>query len=239
MREVGPGVAAAALGGTDAIGLAGLALLDSLSVGTLVIPILMLLNPRIRAGSVLLYLAVLAAFYLAVGVALLAGALAILPAVGDAGASPVLLWVQLAVGALLFLASFFVGPDGERRRTDRVAAWSARLESVANGRGVVALAFTAGVLEVATMVPYLGAIGLLASASTGPPAKGAVLSAYVVVMCLPAGALVLLRSAAGQRAAPALRRLGDWLAEQAAATFPWLIGLLGWFVAGSAASQLF
>lgn len=247
MRETGFDAAVvAAIGAPEAIGLAGLALLDSLSVGTLVIPVLMLLSPQIRAGGVLRYVAALAAFYFAIGLALLAGVTAVLPAVGDAGDSRVVSWIQLAAGALLFAASFFVGPGakpigGAARTTPREAAarWHRRLEAVGAGRGVVVLALTAGILEIATMAPYLGAMGILASAPGGFPAKGALLAGYVAVMCLPALALLNARAIVGPRAEPFLRRLSDWLAEQAGAAFPWILGLLGWFVAGNAASRLF
>lgn len=170
MNEAGSPVvlAAAAIDGSDAVGLAGLALLDSLSVGTLVIPVLMLLSPRVRAGSVLRYLSALAAFYFAIGLVLLAGT-----------------------------------------------------------------------LELATMAPYLGAMGILAAAPGSFAAKGAILTGYVVVMCLPALALLAVHAVVGRRTEPSLRRLSDWLAAQVAATFPWILGLLGWFIGGSAASRLF
>lgn len=239
-------VLAAAIDGSDAIGLGGLALLDSLSVGTLVIPVLMLLSPRVRAGSVLRYLSTLAAFYFAIGVVLLAGATAALPAVREAGEARSLLWAQLAVGGLLFAASFFVGPGarpigGRARTTPRETAsrWRGRLDEAGTGRGVVLLALTAGALELATMAPYLGAMGVLAAAPGSFPGKIALLAGYVGVMCLPALALLAVRAVVGRRAEPSLRRLSDWLAEQVAATFPWILGLLGWFIGGSAASRLF
>ena len=55
-------------------GLAGLALVDSTSFGTLVLPLMMLLAPQVRTRNLVVYLATIAAFYFAVGVALLAGA---------------------------------------------------------------------------------------------------------------------------------------------------------------------
>lgn len=164
----------------------------------------------------------------------------------DAGESRGFLWGQLAAGALLFAASFFVGPDakpigGRTRKEPREAAsrWSAKLESAGAGRGVVTLALTAGILELATMAPYLGAMGILATASGGFQHKAAMLTGYVLLMCLPALVLLVLRAAVGRRAEPSLRRLSGWLAEQAATAFPWILGLLGWFVGGSAASRLF
>ena len=54
--------------------LAVLALIDSTSFGTLVIPVWLMLAPgRIRPQRVLVFLVTVAVFYLAVGVALLSG----------------------------------------------------------------------------------------------------------------------------------------------------------------------
>ena len=63
-----------------AASLVGLALVDSTSFGTLLIPVWLLLAPgRTRWGRVLLYLGTVAVFYLALGVALSAGAGPLLP----------------------------------------------------------------------------------------------------------------------------------------------------------------
>lgn len=60
--------------------LAVLALIDSTSFGTLLIPIWLLLHPgRIRSGRILVFLFTVAAFYFAVGVAVVLGADAFLP----------------------------------------------------------------------------------------------------------------------------------------------------------------
>ena len=65
-------------------GLAGLALVDSTSFGTLVLPLMMLLAPQVRTRNLVVYLLTIAVFYFGVGVALLAG---VLPRSRDGGAS--------------------------------------------------------------------------------------------------------------------------------------------------------
>src|SRR5699024_11553258 len=66
-----------------AASLAVLALVDSTSFGTLLIPIWFLLAPgRVRVGRVLVFLGTVAGFYFLVGIALVAGLRAI---VGDLG----------------------------------------------------------------------------------------------------------------------------------------------------------
>jgi hypothetical protein len=63
--------------------LAVLALIDSTSFGTLLIPIWLMLSPgRLRPRRIVLYLAVIGAFYFVLGVALTAGAMAVIEQVG-------------------------------------------------------------------------------------------------------------------------------------------------------------
>lgn len=227
-------------------GLAGLALLDSLSIGTLVIPVAMLLAPGFQARRLLVYLGTLAGFYLCAGIVFLLGADAAASALSTVADATVLLWVQLVAGALMFGAAFFVGPGAITlgRRPQRASApaparWERRLGAVTSTPGMVGVALSAGLVEIATMAPYLGAIGMLTATPAALPVKGAALAAYVVLMCVPALVLLGLRSSAGPRAEPALERLGSWLSRQAAEAFPWLLGLLGWFVGGDAANRLF
>ena len=59
---------------TIAAALAGLAVIDSTSIGTLVVPLWMLVHPQLRARMVVLYLAVIGLFYWILGVGLLGGA---------------------------------------------------------------------------------------------------------------------------------------------------------------------
>src|ERR671917_343606 len=58
-------------------GLAGLALVDSTSFGTLVLPLMMLLSPQVRTRNVVVHLGTLAVFYFGVEVLLLLGGVAL------------------------------------------------------------------------------------------------------------------------------------------------------------------
>ncbi|NUT33135.1 MAG: GAP family protein [Hamadaea sp.] len=87
--------------------LAVLALIDSTSFGTLLIPIWLLLHPgRIRPGRILVFLGTVAAFYFAVGVAIALGADAYLPQLRRILDTPAALWTQLVLGVALFFWSF-------------------------------------------------------------------------------------------------------------------------------------
>jgi len=90
--------------------LTGLALLDSTSFGTLLIPLWLMLAPgRLKVHRVLIFLGTVAAYYLVLGIALLAGATTLASAMGGFFETPLAAWLQLALGVGLFLLSFRIG----------------------------------------------------------------------------------------------------------------------------------
>ncbi len=220
-----------------------LALVDSTSIGTLLVPIWFLLVPgRVRAGRLVLYLGTLAGFYLLVGVGLLAGAEALRTRAAGLADSPVLAVLQLVLGVALVVLAVGTGRrrDGERRR-GRVLRWRDRAAGGEEGgrTGVlVVLALGAGLLEVATMLPYLGAIGLLSTSDLGGAARGAALAGYCLVMVLPALVLLALRVAAAGRVEPLLTRVGAWLERSGAETTAWVVGIVGFLLARDAVTRL-
>jgi hypothetical protein len=82
---------------------------------------------------------------------------------------------------------------------------------------------TAGALELLTMLPYLAAVGLLASAGLSPLWYLPLLVGYCVVMVLPALVLVGLRVAAHDRLEGPLRRLDNFLSRHADSAIGWVI----------------
>ncbi|GIF21569.1 hypothetical protein Ate02nite_42990 [Paractinoplanes tereljensis] len=230
------------MGAVDAVlllSLAGLALVDSTSIGTLFIPIWLLLAPGgIRAGRLLTYLGTIAAFYFVVGVGLVVGGTRIASAFGAVSASRPLLIVQLSVGVVLFVLSFWV----ERRKSAAAAAvlaWRDRAVTGASGSGsLTGLAVLAALAEVATMLPYLGAIGMMATADLSPWQVPPLLAAYCVVMILPALALFLLRRFGPAWVERVLARLNAWILTKGNTMLSWLLGIAGFLVARDAAARL-
>ncbi len=231
-------------------GLVVLALVDSTSFGTLLIPVWMMLAPRLRAGRVLLYLAVVAVFYLGVGLLLLAGLDVIGGLLDGLERTRPVLVVQLVAGIVLLGLSYVVDPaydvrgrkkaKGERGPGPRALRWQGRLTgSDVSVRAVVAIALTATLLEVATMLPYLAAIGLIASSGEAAATQSALLAAYVVVMVLPALLVLGVRLAARRLVEPALERVSDWMTRRAGSAVAWVIGIVGVLVALDAANRLF
>ena len=112
----GPGLGLAALAGVLVV----LALVDSTSFGTLLVPVWLLLAPgRLRAGRVLAYLVTVAVAYLAVGVVVMLGAGAFLDRFGDALDSRAATIVQLLLGIGLFALSFRFDSKRAARRAAR------------------------------------------------------------------------------------------------------------------------
>lgn len=175
-------------------------MVDSTSFGTLAIPLILLVQPRVRPARILLYLVTIGVFYLLLGLVLLGGAAwarTTLTGVGDALSSTPTYVVQAVVGAGLFALSFRydAGPVARRKaarggRPTRVQRWREQAMGEDAGAGaVLTLALGAGVIEAASMLPYLAAIGILTTADVAFATGGAVLTGYVAVMLTPCALL--------------------------------------------------
>lgn len=232
------------------LSLALLALVDSLSIGTLLVPLFFLLAPGgVRAGRVLLYLAAIAGFYFAVGLVLASGAGWVTGAGAALGDSSPVSWLQLVLGGALLAGALIFGksapkpgtPEAEailNRPSGRFGRWRDTAMHGGGGVALVGVAVGAGVLELATMLPYLGAIGMLTQAAPPLPQLLAVLAGYCVVMIAPAVVLLLGRMLLRDVVEPPLRRLARWLQLNGAENTAWIIGIVGFLLARDAAGRL-
>ncbi|NLG21917.1 MAG: hypothetical protein GX555_10890 [Actinomycetales bacterium] len=224
-------------------GLLVLALIDSTSFGTLLIPVWFLLAPgRPAAGRMLVFLGTVAGFYFSVGVALLLGLDAFLGRVNGWLDHPVVLGGQLALGAALLVGSFFIGGKrSERSGGGRLTRWRERaLGQQGSGgvTGLVTLALGAALLEVATMLPYLAAIGLLTTSGLTLPVQLGSLAVYCLVMVLPALVLLGARIVARRRVEPLLQRLARWIEKSAGEMTAWIVGIVGFLLARDALARM-
>lgn len=241
--------------------LAVLALVDSTSFGTLAVPAWFLMAPgRLRPGRILAYLGTLAAFYAAVGVVVMAGAGWVVEHHADLLGSRPVMAVGLVAGVGLFWWSFRLDSPAARERSrsgaGRLSRWRRRAVgalpqtpaepgATAAGRrssglgALVALALTAGLAEVATMLPYLAAIGLIVTQGPGWPASGLLLVAYCVVMVLPALVLLAGRLLARRLVERPLVRLDAWFTRHGASTAAWVVGAVGVILVLNTAPALF
>lgn len=219
-----------------------LALVDSTSIGTLFLPIFFLLAPgRLRVGKLLTYLAAIAIFYFIVGVIVQAGAGALFEALGGVIESTMAYIVQLVLGLVLIALGFWIGftKPKDPERPGRITSWRDR--AMADGApptALIGLALVAGVMELATMLPYLGAIGLLTTSGLPLPARLLTLAAYCVVMVLPALVLLVLRIMAAKRVEPLLTRFAAWMERNARENTAWVVGIVGFLLARDAAAYL-
>ena len=267
----------AELTGTALVGaLAVLALIDSTSFGTLLIPVWLLMSPgRVRVGRMLVYLGSIAGFYALIGLAILLGAGALSDTLTTLSSTRPFLIVQLVIGVGLFAWSFKLEPIGGRKpvgtgavagapaesravaesgaaagagagaseptaRTGRLGRWRERvLGSESSSRSALALlAVGAGLVEVATMLPYLAALGLIGTQGPGWPTSGLWIVGYCLVMIAPALVLTAARVFAARLVARPLGRLDTWLTKNAASTTAWVVGIVGFLVARDAIGRL-
>ncbi|WP_206486696.1 GAP family protein [Rhodococcus sp. KRD162] len=208
------------------IKLTGLALVDSIGVGTLAVPLWMMLRPSFRARVVLLHLTVLGLIYLGVGIAVWAGT------DGLSVALPGNAWIRLAVG-LVVVATGLV--CDRRRRGEGRTWWTRPPRGV---RGVVLLAAVVGAVEVATMLPYFVAIDTVGEAGRGWGVSALLLAGYVLVTLAPALVLLAIRVFAQEHVSsiiPALLRCVDRWNGGLTATVLLVVGAL---LAADAALEL-
>ena len=230
--------------GATLAGLAALALVDSTSFGTLGIPVWMLVQRRVRAAAVLVHLLVLSVFYWLLGLLLLSGAGALTDALERVGDVRPLRWAQLALGVALLAWSLWLGTAVAKRRRaarpqQRHERWKQRVVGAdASLRAVAVVALLAGLVEAASMLPYLGAVGLLASSGEPVALQVGVLAGYVALMAVPALLLLAGRLLAAARLDGLLTRLEGWLDRAGREAFEWVVGIVGFLLAASAAQAL-
>lgn len=229
-----------------------LALVDSLSFGTLLIPIWLLMTPgRVRVGRVLVFVLTVTGTYFLIGLILLAGAKALIDTVNGLQTSSAFLIGQLVVGIGLFVLSLRMDSKGAKARAagraangeGRISRWRAKAmgegaDSARSTAALMSLAVTAVLVEVATMLPYLAAIGIMTAQGSGWSGGTALLAGYCLVMIAPALVLTFGRVVAHSALALPLSRLDRWLTRHARSTTAWIIGIVGAILALRALSAL-
>lgn len=232
--------------------LAVLALIDGLSVGTLLIPLFLLTAPgRPKAMRFLLYLGTLTAFYFAIGVLFTLGIVNAIDVAQEALETPAGQWVLLLIGATLLTTGIVIGDRDVKRRkraspddptaqgSARLVRWRDRLLDPAASRwAVVGVAIAAGVVEIATMLPYLIGMTMIADAPISMPERFTLLAGYCLVMIVPALLLIAARIVAARAVEKPLMRLTAWMQRTGAETTSWILGIIGFLIARSAFTEL-
>lgn len=231
------------------IGLVALALIDSTSIGTLLIPIWLLLDHRqVRASSMMVYLLTISGFYLLVGLSIMLGADLLTGIESTETASDelpshtlsdlIIAIAQLAIGIWLFVISYRFD-SSKPGATARIERWKQKAaDATTSARFLMGLALFAAMAEVATMLPYLGAIALLTSANLSWPITVVVMIAYCLIMILPAVVLLGMRIAFGEQIKPTLIKVDNWIARNAETTLGWVLGIAGFWITIDAINRL-
>ena len=213
-----------------------LALVDATSLGTLGVPVF-LLTARTPASRILLFLLTITVFYFVVGLALMLGLDALVDAIFidiTERLSPRTEGIGLIiVGGLLFLASEWID---RRRKHAPERTW---VPESMQPRAFVMLALLAGIIEVATMVPYLSAIGLLIASDVSVATRATILLGYTLVMVIPALVLMGLTLMLGKVIQPVLDRLGRWIRKNADTMLSWALAAVGIILALNGVSLIF
>ncbi|WP_281369574.1 GAP family protein [Paeniglutamicibacter cryotolerans] len=194
-------------------------------------------------------MAVLGAFYLGVGLMVLGGA-GVLPdpliAADLSGVgNPAPRWAALLAGAGMLLWAVMQRPAekrapvhageaggasvrGQSGASRAEAVWDRRINTALGSRlGVVALALAAGLLELPTMLPYLGAIGILIASPLPFTASALALAGYALVMLVPALALLVMGRVAGRRLDAPLRAMAVFVVRASGEALWWVVGIAG------------
>ncbi len=232
-----------------------LALIDSTSFGTLLIPLwLMLASGRPRPGRILLFLGTVAAFYLLLGIALILGASTLRSTLQEAGNWQPLRSVQLVIGIGLMVLGVLMEPwtkAGKERRVARRAEKLARsgpnlpmrmreraTDASAPIGAIFVLALAAAVIEAASMIPYLAAIGVLTASDLSLAESSSVLFCYCLVMIAPALLLLAVRLLLHDYVAPTLTKLEAFLSRNGNEAMAWVMFLVGLYMAGDSLKVL-
>ncbi|TQN30343.1 Sap-like sulfolipid-1-addressing protein [Haloactinospora alba] len=210
-----------------------LALLDTLSVATLAIPVWFLLTPgNLRVGNVLLYLSLVGGSYFLLGLLLVGVLERTRPLVRSALQSPAGdLGLAVAGCAFLSAALWHGFRKADTSRRGWIGRWREAAVGERAGTGVLsAVAVTAVVLEIATMFPYVIALGALADAGTPFSTNAAVLALYCLVMVAPALLATLVVALARTLVRPLLIRVDRWLRDNSQEDTAWLLAVIGFLL---------
>jgi cytochrome c biogenesis protein CcdA len=202
------------------LGVFGLALVDSINPSALGVTLYLLLSGKSARPKVLVYIAGVFLSYFSIGILFMLGLESIQAYLQSSAAYA----VQGVIGALLLIYGV-LAPSEPRKRAQTETR--AQPQSLA---GLFLLGITVTVLEFATALPYLGAIGLLTAAELSVAQWLPILFAYNVIFILPPIGLLVAYSVFGERLE---KRFANWqerLKKEARVTWLWIAAIVGFFL---------
>jgi cytochrome c biogenesis protein CcdA len=103
---------------------------------------------------------------------------------------------------------------------------------------MIGLGLATGLVEAAMALPYLGAIGILASADLPAQVWLPVLASYNLIMVLPGVLLYAGWRLLGERLRPRLERWRDRIASGSREAMAWIMGIAGFLILRDAIFRL-
>lgn len=216
------------------LGLVGLALVDSTSFSAFGVPVFLLLSsPTPPIARMLTYLATVVIFFFVLGVAIMIGLDTVLASVANLLETRTAAWVQLFLGIGLFAMSFRFDSKRSKRGFEAPS-----IPAAGGLKVMIALGLTTSVLELATMLPFIAALGLLTAANLPATQWAPLLAGYTVVMVLPPVVMLVASIVARDWFRPHLERVSTWLQTHGRDLVGWTLGIVGFLLAADAANRL-
>ncbi|MDN5704741.1 MAG: GAP family protein [Yaniella sp.] len=213
--------------------LVGLAFLDASTLSTLLIPLWLLARPgAFQPRRLVTYLTVTAGTYFLLGFAVLVVAHQFIDAYLATLQSPLAGQVAIGLGAVVIVMGI-IGLLRSRREAQPGTSAMTRLRDRAleSRTSVATLAFSAIVIEVATMWPYLVGISLIAANGPGLPLDIFWLALYNVIMVLPASILTWARTKYPEQTGLLLSKTRETMTSAGSNFTAWLAILIGaWII---------
>ncbi|WKD61733.1 hypothetical protein CCICO_08620 [Corynebacterium ciconiae DSM 44920] len=213
----------------DLLALIPLALVDSLSAGTLVLPIVLLIVwQRLIPKPYIVYLGTIGTVYFLLGLGLFWGAEQ-LTSIGTRLAQwPVSSWVLFVLGCCL-AAYGILSPNPRKRSAEEIVdSFAAKQKGMSAAPWAMAmLALSAAVVEVGTMLPYLTALGILRSSEIATAGSVLALAVYCLIMIAPAALIGLIARRWGPQLRAKLIPYLPRLEYETKVTVLWIAAIVG------------
>jgi hypothetical protein len=200
------------------LGLVALALVDSINPSAIVVTLYLLSGER-APGQVIVYVTAIFLTYLGLGVLMILGFDALLPALSAAGGGRVGLIVQGLVGFALL--AYAIRAPAAATPAPRTMPRAATFVALA------VLGVTVTAMELPTALPYFGAIALLTTADLPMTQWLPLLILYNAIFVFPPVLLLVGHVVFGRRLEARYADLKERLQAGARETMLWIFGLVG------------
>ncbi len=221
----------------DFVALVGLALVDSLSMGTLVIPIgLLLLWGGMCVRPFAIYLGTVTGVYFLLGVALLLGLRVVFEQIATVNEEQWFAWIKLILG--IALAAFGILAPKPKRQDKGESASRKQLSAKTSAVAMVGLGLSAALMEAATMLPYLAAMAIVQDMEVSLAVQLIIVFVYCLVMIVPILVVAAVVMVVGSGNSPKLQRFADRMEHESKVTLLWFVAILGVWLAFSSIGQL-